>query len=85
MNAYEHSVFLDKEKCTGCTTCIRHCPTEAIRIKNNRAVIKSDKGMDCGACIRYCPHQAKSSLSSKFAFKAAQWTGTKRPVLPLKS
>ena len=67
MNAYEHSVFLDKEKCTGCTTCIRHCPTEAIRIKNNRAVINSDKCIDCGACIRYCPHQAKSSLSSKLS------------------
>ena len=67
MNAYEHSVFLDPEKCTGCTTCIRHCPTEAIRIKNNRAVINSDKCIDCGACIRYCPHQAKSSLSSKLS------------------
>ena len=67
MNAYEHSVFLDPEKCTGCTTCIRHCPTEAIRIKNNRAVINPDKCIDCGACIRYCPHQAKSSLSSKLS------------------
>ena len=67
MNAYEHSVFLDPEKCTGCTACIRHCPTEAIRIKNNRAVINSDKCIDCGACIRYCPHQAKSSLSSKLS------------------
>ena len=67
MNAYEHSVFLDPEKCTGCTTCIRHCPTEAIRIKNNRAIINSDKCIDCGACIRYCPHQAKSSLSSKLS------------------
>ena len=67
MNAYEHSVFLDPEKCTGCTTCIRHCPTEAIRIKNNRAIINPDKCIDCGACIRYCPHQAKSSLSSKLS------------------
>ena len=67
MNAYDHSVFLDKEKCTGCTTCIRHCPTEAIRIKNGRAIINPDKCIDCGACIRYCPHQAKSSLSSKLS------------------
>ena len=67
MNAYEHSVFLDPEKCTGCTACIRHCPTEAIRIRNNRAVINPDKCIDCGACIRYCPHQAKSSLSSKLS------------------
>ena len=67
MNAYEHSVFLDPEKCTGCTACIRHCPTEAIRIRSNRAVINPDKCIDCGACIRYCPHKAKSSLSSKLS------------------
>ncbi len=67
MNAYEHSVLLDAEKCTGCTTCIRHCPTEAIRIKNNRAVIDSARCIDCGACIRYCPHQAKSAVSSKLS------------------
>ena len=26
-----HSVTLNKEKCKGCTTCIKNCPTEAIR------------------------------------------------------
>ena len=39
MNTYEHSVFLDVEKCNGCTTCLKHCPTEAIRIKDGHAII----------------------------------------------
>ncbi|MBQ8266874.1 MAG: 4Fe-4S binding protein, partial [Clostridia bacterium] len=39
MQTYEHSVLLDNSKCTGCTTCLRHCPTEAIRIKDGHAVI----------------------------------------------
>lgn len=67
MNAYEHSVLLDEEKCTGCTTCLRHCPTEAIRIKNGRAVIDAERCIDCGACIRYCSHNAKKAVSSKLS------------------
>lgn len=67
MNTYEHSVMLDQSLCTGCTTCIKHCPTEAIRIKNKRAVIDPDRCIDCGACIRYCPQQAKRAVSSKLS------------------
>ena len=67
MHTYEHSVLLDESKCTGCTTCLRHCPTEAIRIKNGHAVIDSEKCIDCGACIRYCPHQAKRAVCSKIS------------------
>jgi len=62
MIVYEHSVLLDESKCTGCTTCLRHCPTEAIRIKGGHAVIDSERCIDCGECIRYCPHQAKKAV-----------------------
>ena len=67
MRAYTHSVLLDADKCTGCRTCLRHCPTEAIRIKNGRAVIDSERCIDCGACIRYCPHHAKKAVCSKLS------------------
>jgi len=67
MRKYEHSVLLDPEKCTGCTTCLRHCPTEAIRIKNGRATINSDRCIDCGACIRYCPQGAKRAVTSSLS------------------
>ena len=65
MAGYEHSVLLDESRCTGCTTCIRHCPTEAIRIKNGRAVIQSAKCIDCGECIRHCTNNAKQAVSDK--------------------
>ena len=65
MQTYEHSVLLDTSKCTGCTTCLRHCPTEAIRIRNGHAVINSDRCIDCGECIRVCPHKAKKAVCSK--------------------
>ena len=77
MNTYEHSVFLDVEKCTGCTTCLKHCPTEAIRVKDGHAVINEGRCIDCGECIRVCPHHAKKakcnslSMMDKFKWKIA--------------
>lgn len=63
---FKHSVELDVSKCTGCTTCIRHCPTEAIRIRDGHAVINDDRCIDCGECIRVCPSNAKRAMCSKF-------------------
>ncbi len=67
MHKYMHSVLLDESKCTGCTTCLKHCPTEAIRIKDGKAVINADRCIDCGECIRNCPHSAKRATCSKLA------------------
>ncbi len=58
MDNFPHSVKLVPEKCTGCTRCMLNCPVEAIRLKNNRAVIYADKCIDCGECIRACPYGA---------------------------
>ncbi len=65
--SYEHSVLLDVSKCTGCTTCLKHCPTEAIRIRDGHAVIDNERCIDCGECIRICPHKAKKAVCGKLA------------------
>ncbi|MBQ6847970.1 MAG: 4Fe-4S dicluster domain-containing protein [Clostridia bacterium] len=67
MYTYEHSVYLDVEKCNGCTTCLKHCPTEAIRIRDNHAVINGERCIDCGECIRVCPHSAKKAICNKLS------------------
>ncbi len=59
---YQHSVSLEVEKCKGCTTCLKRCPTEAIRIRDGHAVIQSDRCIDCGECIRVCPYKAKKAI-----------------------
>ena len=63
MSVYRHSVSLETEKCKGCTHCLRRCPTEAIRIRDGRAVINTERCIDCGECIRHCPHTAKRAVS----------------------
>ncbi|MEW6522698.1 MAG: [Fe-Fe] hydrogenase large subunit C-terminal domain-containing protein [Bacillota bacterium] len=63
MNRYFHSVTLDADKCKGCTNCIKHCPTEAIRVRDGKAVIKEERCIDCGECIRICPNHAKVAVT----------------------
>ena len=65
MSDFLHSVSLDASKCIGCTSCLRHCPTEAIRIRNGHAVIRSNFCIDCGRCVRVCQHKAKRAIFDK--------------------
>lgn len=65
MQEVKHSVTLQTELCMGCTHCIKRCPTEAIRVRNGRAVIKSERCIDCGECIRICPNHAKRAKYDK--------------------
>lgn len=71
MATYNHSVKLDKEKCKGCTTCMRHCPTEAIRVYDGCAHIIADRCIDCGMCIKVCPYHAKVAVTDPL--EIIQW------------
>jgi len=62
-----HSVRLNRDLCMGCTNCIKKCPTEAIRVRNGKAVINEARCIDCGECIRACPHHAKSAEMDLFS------------------
>lgn len=61
-----HSVTLEYIKCRGCTTCIKNCPTEAIRVRSGKATILPNRCIDCGTCIRVCPHNAVKSVPDDF-------------------
>ena len=64
----------------GCTTCLKRCPTEAIRIRNNRASILNERCIDCGECIKVCANHAKVAVTDplesikrfKYLYRAAR-------------
>jgi ferredoxin len=43
-----------KSGCIGCRKCEKVCPSEAIKVVNNVAVIDYEKCVDCGACAENC-------------------------------
>ncbi len=63
MEKYWHSVTLDRDLCKGCTNCLKHCPTQAIRIQKGKAKILKERCIDCGECIRVCPYHAKKAVT----------------------
>ncbi len=73
----QHSVTLDRERCIGCTDCIKRCPTEAIRVRNSKAEIIEERCIDCGMCIRVCTNKAKMATTdpldkiNRYKFKVA--------------
>ena len=53
------AAIVDNEKCTGCGNCVECCPTESIKLENEKAVVNDDC-IDCGACVDECPTEAIS-------------------------
>ena len=63
MLQYYHAHKVDLEKCRGHMACIRHCPTQAIRVRGGKAVISEELCVDCGTCISVCPSGAVVAIT----------------------
>ena len=53
------------EGCIKCGTCLRVCPTGAIKIEENEFKIDMKRGIFCGNCSFYCPKDA-INMSEKY-------------------
>ncbi|MDZ7319718.1 MAG: 4Fe-4S binding protein, partial [candidate division KSB1 bacterium] len=62
-----HSIRFIQEKCIGCVTCLRACPTRAIRVTQGKARLDDERCIDCGECFRLCPHEAIASETTSYA------------------
>lgn len=51
------AVTIIKEKCKGCSICVKNCPFDAITMEQKLAVIGASC-TGCGACVEKCPFQA---------------------------
>jgi iron only hydrogenase large subunit-like protein len=63
MTQYYHAHKVDADKCRGHMTCMRHCPTQAIRVRSGKAVMSEELCVDCGQCLSVCPEQAISPIA----------------------
>ncbi len=62
---YQHSLRFEPERCDGCMSCMRACPTDAVRVRKARAVKLADRCIDCGECIKVCPRAAIVPLTEQ--------------------
>ncbi len=51
---------VDAATCTGCEACVDSCPSDAIEMKDGKAIIIVDNCVDCGVCVDECPVEAIS-------------------------
>ena len=70
--------FIITENCTGCTACIRRCPTDAISGERKLLhVIDPELCIDCGACGVVCPDEA---IFDDNGYLCEQLKPTQRPL-----
>ena len=55
---FHHALTIREDICTGCSLCMRVCPTEALRIRDGKARLIEDRCVVCGECFRNCPVHA---------------------------
>lgn len=49
---------VNKDTCAGCEACVAACPTSALSMKDNIAVVDAAKCDGCGTCKDQCPTEA---------------------------
>ena len=52
------TAIVDKDKCTGCETCVDECPAAAIALNGEKAKVDKELCVDCGSCVDVCPSEA---------------------------
>ncbi|MDY0150919.1 MAG: [Fe-Fe] hydrogenase large subunit C-terminal domain-containing protein [Candidatus Cloacimonas sp.] len=74
---YFHAIQILEDNCTGCTACVRVCPTEAIRVRDRKATIDPNRCIDCGNCVTVCqfhaiiPSSDPFDIINKFKYRVA--------------
>jgi iron only hydrogenase large subunit-like protein len=51
-------VQFDTNRCSECVSCVRACPTQAIRVREGKSIQLVGDCIGCGECIRVCPSNA---------------------------
>lgn len=81
------TMFINREKCTGCGQCALQCPAEAISIIDNKAVVDNNLCKECLLCMDECPSGAIEQIREKEepvynpspVPKPPLWSGIEKP------
>jgi len=66
-NKASRYIHFDKSACIGGYSCLKVCPTLAIRIKGSKAFRNEDLCIGCGECIRVCQEAAVTAATANLS------------------
>lgn len=66
---YNKEVQFDREKCAGCETCAKICPSHAIVMEENGPVLNKDVCTLCGKCENFCPEGVREIIGREYTVK----------------
>lgn len=51
-------IYIDSERCDGCGSCLEICPSSAIVLQGEKAIIEESRCKECEVCLDACPQGA---------------------------
>ena len=66
---FEREMQFDPEKCTGCGTCVKICPTGALVLKDGKLLLNRDVCTLCGKCENFCPMGIREIVGREYTVK----------------
>lgn len=67
--SFKKQILTNREKCTGCMSCVLACPNEAIRMEEGKAVTDRKKCTGCGKCVTYCLNNIREVAGKEYSIK----------------
>lgn len=67
---YAQELMFDREKCSGCGYCSKHCPHKAITVTRNGMATTDAKLCElCAGCVDYCMHNNREIVGKEYTIE----------------
>lgn len=66
---YEQEMQYDPDRCTGCGTCVKVCPSQAVVLKDGKPVMDRGVCTLCGRCENLCPAGIREIVGREYPVK----------------
>ncbi|SFM13631.1 trans-4-hydroxy-L-proline dehydratase activase [Pelosinus propionicus] len=64
--SYQAEILIDRDRCTQCGECEKHCSQQAVWQKNHQLFYDAEKCNACEMCIDYCCNNAREIAGKEY-------------------
>lgn len=66
---YDREMQFDSGKCTGCGSCVKACPSQALVMQEGKPVLDKEICTLCGRCESFCPAGLREVIGREYSVK----------------